>query len=126
MIGITSISISIIDFNLVNQFKFIQQSDESTITIKFTPMISLLHHVPYRLLVDSEQIIVPFGKPDHMASYSILSGNQAGLEHQLQQFARLGIIVNLALVEIGGERGYRLFTKLINDLIEESLVFEYQ
>ena len=126
MIGITSISVSIVDFNLVNQFKFIQQSDQRIITIKLAPMLGLLHHVPYRLLVDSEQIIVPFGKPEHMASYAILSGNQAGLERQLQQFVRLGIIVNLALVEIGGERGYRLFTKLIDDLIEESLVFEYQ
>ena len=89
-------------------------------------MISLLHHVPYRLLVDSEQIIVPFGKPDHMASYSILSGDQAGLKYQLQQFARLWIIVNLALIEIRGERGYRFFAKLVDDLIKESLVFKYQ
>ena len=77
-----------------------QQLKHVVVIVEYLVRLRLFDHVPYRLLVDRQQVIVTFGELEDLVSLTSIPSNQTSLEGELEQLAHLRVIVVLALPEI--------------------------
>ena len=104
--SLVSVNISpilIVYTDLVNHLVLQKQREQSVITIGLCTWLRLLDHVPRNLFVDGEQVVVILGKREDQICQLAVTRYQARFKSEFKQFARLWIIINLALAEIRWE-----------------------